>query len=131
MINQLKTSSPDSIKEALATPQTSAGADQQASLSGLSFSRAKSGCTSPPPPPPPPPPSPPSPSASAPGAVVITGAGGFTFDLTFDSSVSSAPAGFINTIENVATLFANQLSGSTTVNIGVGWGEVAGQPMGS
>src|SRR5205085_8175744 len=81
------------------------------------------GTLSPPPPPPPPPSSPP------PGAVAITGTGGVTFNLTFDSSAGSAPAGFTTAVESVAQWFANELHGTTTVNLNVGWGEVSGYAL--
>src|SRR5438874_1360375 len=87
-----------------------------------SFARG-GGPTLSPPPPPPPPPSPP------PGAVAITGAGGVTFNLTFDSSVSNAPAGFTTAVDSVAQWFANELHGTTTINLNVGWGEVAGYAL--
>src|SRR5213075_1165162 len=78
---------------------------------------------------PPPPPPPPPPSSSPSGAVAITGAGGVTFDVTFDSSTGSAPAGFAAAVESVAQWFANELHGTTTININVGWGEVAGYAL--
>src|SRR5205085_624057 len=82
-------------------------------------------------PPPPPPPSspPPLPSPPPPGAIAITGAGGLAFNLAFDSSVSSAPAGFTTAVENVAQWYANELHSTATINLNVGWGEVGGYAL--
>jgi len=59
-------------------------------------------------------------------AITITGSGGLTFNLTFDTSVNSAPAGFTTTVENVARGFSNALRSTATINLNVGWGEVGG-----
>src|SRR4051812_15253953 len=58
---------------------------------------------------------PPSTTGTSPSMVTITGSGGLTFNLTLDSSVSSAPAGFVSAIEGVAQFFANQLKDPITV----------------
>jgi len=72
-------------------------------------------------------PAPSSPSSS--GAITITWSGGLTFNLTFDTSVNSAPAAFTATIENVARGFSNALRSTATINLNVGWGEVAGNAL--
>jgi hypothetical protein len=69
--------------------------------------------------------------ATTTNTVKITGTAGIIFNITFDSSVSTAPAGFKTVITDVATFFANELKGSITVNLNVGWGEVAGQTLSS
>src|SRR5205085_3445186 len=63
------------------------------------------------------------------GAITITGSGGLTFNLTFDTSVYSAPAGFTTTVENVARGFSNALHSTATINLNVGWGEVGGNAL--
>src|SRR5438270_5953344 len=90
---------------------------------------AKSNRPSSPPPPPPPSSPPPLPSPPPPGAIAITGAGGLAFNLAFDSSVSSAPAGFTTAVENVAQWYANELHSTATINLNVGWGEVGGYAL--
>src|SRR5205814_9024302 len=48
-----------------------------------------------------------SPSGTAsPSGVTITGSGGLTFQITYDASVTSAPAGFKTAIEGVAAFYA-------------------------
>jgi len=71
----------------------------------------------------------PSPSPPPSSAVTITGPGGLTFNLTFDTSVNSAPAGFTTTVENVARGFSNALRSTATINLNVGWGEVGGNAL--
>jgi hypothetical protein len=74
--------------------------------------------------------SPPASSPSQPsGAITITGSGGLSFNLTFDTSVNSAPAGFTTTVENVARGFSNALRSTATINLNVGWGEVGGNAL--
>jgi hypothetical protein len=57
---------------------------------------------------------------------------GVDIHVTFDSSVGSAPAAFVSTVEKVADFFANLFEDSTpiTINIAVGYGEVDGMRMG-
>lgn len=52
-----------------------------------------------------------------------------TLNITYDSSVSSAPAGFKNAINYVAQTFDSYFTNPVDVNINVGWGEVAGQTL--
>jgi hypothetical protein len=71
-------------------------------------------------------------SASLGGTTVQMGAaGGLVFNITYDSSVSSAPAGFTSAISAVVSYYESVFNDPTTVNIDVGWGEVAGQALGS
>ena len=66
-------------------------------------------------------------SASLAGTTVQTGAaGGLVFNITYDSSVSSAPAGFTAAIADVVNYYTSVFSDPVTINIDVGWGEVGG-----
>src|SRR5947208_7995673 len=51
------------------------------------------------------------------------------FNITFDSSVGSAPTGFMSTVNAVAQFFQNAYSDNATVNINVGYGVVGGQTV--
>src|SRR5256885_6524118 len=51
------------------------------------------------------------------------------FNITFDSSVGSAPNGFVSTVNAVAQFFQNTYSDNVTVNINVGYGEIGGQTV--
>ena len=58
---------------------------------------------------------------------------GLTFVINWDSSVGSAPSSFVSGIELAANNLLNSLSGplhATTIKLNVGWGEVAGSPLG-
>jgi hypothetical protein len=71
-------------------------------------------------------------SASLGGTTVQMGAaGGLVFNITYDSSVGSAPAGFTSAISAVVSYYESVFNDPITVNIDVGWGEVAGQALGS
>src|SRR5262249_3662994 len=60
---------------------------------------------------------------------VVGATNGLRFDLSWDSSVTDAPAGFRSAaIAAAADLTAN-LSTNTTVSLGVGYGEVNGSPV--
>jgi hypothetical protein len=50
-------------------------------------------------------------------------------NVTFDSSVGSAPAGFIATVDAVVQFYETQFADPITVNIDVGYGEVDGQAL--
>src|SRR5262249_44239952 len=52
-------------------------------------------------------------------------------NVTYDSSVSSAPAGFTTTVNAVVQYFQSQFTDPITINISVGYGEVGGQALGS
>jgi hypothetical protein len=70
--------------------------------------------------------------ASLAGTTVPMGAaGGLVFNITYDSSVSSAPAGFTAAIADVVNYYTSVFSDPITINIDVGWGEVAGQALAS
>jgi len=50
-------------------------------------------------------------------------------NLSFDSSVNSAPTGFVSTVQAVAQFFQSAFSDNVTINISVGFGEVAGDTV--
>jgi len=50
-------------------------------------------------------------------------------NLSFDSSVNSAPAGFVSTVKAVAQFFQSAFSDNVTINLSVGFGEVAGETV--
>src|SRR5579871_820297 len=50
-------------------------------------------------------------------------------NVTFDSSVSQAPAGFVAAVDYVVALFDATFTNNVTVNLDVGWGEVDGQQL--
>jgi len=52
-------------------------------------------------------------------------------DVTYDSSVASAPAGFTAVIADVVNYYDTQFANPITVNIDVGWGEVDGMSLGA
>jgi hypothetical protein len=54
---------------------------------------------------------------------------GLTINITYDSSVDIAPAGFKAVVASVVQLFENEFSNPVTLNIDVGWGEVAGSGL--
>ena len=47
-------------------------------------------------------------------------------NISYDSSVGGAPAGFVATVNSVASFLDNLFTSSVTVNINVGFGEFAG-----
>jgi hypothetical protein len=52
-------------------------------------------------------------------------------NLIYDSSTSNAPAGFAAAMNYVVTFFDTVFTNPVTINIAVGWGEIAGQPLSS
>jgi hypothetical protein len=52
-------------------------------------------------------------------------------NLIFDSSVNSAPAGFIATVNAVAAFLSSNFSDNITINVKVGYGEVNGTALSS
>ena len=55
----------------------------------------------------------------------------FHINLLFDTSTASAPAGFFTQIIQAAQFLDATFSNDITVNIEVGWGEIAGDPISS
>ena len=75
------------------------------------------------------------PGGTATGTVVSTGgtlaeahsgSGGLTIDVSYDASVSSAPAGFESTVSAAVAYLESLISTPITVTISVGYGEVSG-----
>src|SRR5438874_5511277 len=56
--------------------------------------------------------------------------GGLVFNITYDSSVNSAPAGFTAAVSYVANYYSSMFSDPITINLDIGWGEIAGQSLG-
>jgi hypothetical protein len=56
---------------------------------------------------------------------------GLTFNINWDSSVSTAPSGFVGGVQTAVQYFLNTFGSNspTTITINVGWGEVAGQRL--
>ncbi|MHB1951239.1 MAG: NF038122 family metalloprotease [Acidiferrobacteraceae bacterium] len=54
-----------------------------------------------------------------------------TFNVTYDSSVSSAPAGFTTAFQDAISFYEQSFSNPITVNLNVGWGEVNNTPLSS
>lgn len=52
-----------------------------------------------------------------------------TINITYDSSVSTAPAGFTTTVNSVASQLDSLFTNPIDININVGWGEVDGQAL--
>ena len=69
--------------------------------------------------------------STAPADYTTNSGTGVDFHITYDSSVGSAPTGFTSVFNQVADFFANSLSDTQhiTINIAVGYGEVAGTHM--
>jgi hypothetical protein len=52
-------------------------------------------------------------------------------NLIYDSSTTNAPAGFAAAMNYVVNFFDTVFTNPVTINIAVGWGEIAGQPLSS
>ena len=66
------------------------------------------------------------------GASVLAMSGSadaLVIDATYDSSVSSAPAGFKTAFQDAVNYFDATFSNPVTVNIDIGWGEVGGSSI--
>ena len=53
----------------------------------------------------------------------------FVINVTYDQSVNSLPAGFVAAVNYVVSYYESIFTSATTVNIDVGFGEIAGQAM--
>ena len=56
---------------------------------------------------------------------------GLTINVTYDSSVNSAPAAFKTVVDQVVQFYENAFNDPITININVGWGEVHGTALAS
>src|SRR6516165_1945348 len=52
-------------------------------------------------------------------------------NITFDQNIATLPAGFVAGVDYVANYFDSLFTNPVTVNIRVGYGEIAGQLMGA
>ena len=68
---------------------------------------------------------------TAPTPTLVGASGGFQIDLIWDSSVNSAPSGFVQDVTQSAAYLASQFSTREIINIHVGWGEINGSSLGS
>ncbi len=69
-------------------------------------------------------------AGAAPAPTVIKTAGsGLVIDLMWDSSVSSAPAGFVSDMIAAAQFLESQISTTATINLDVGYNEIAGNTL--
>jgi len=69
------------------------------------------------------------PGSSPAPTVVTTQGSGLVINLSWDSSVSSAPAGFTSDMIAAARFLESQISTAVTVNLEVGYNEVAGSTL--
>jgi hypothetical protein len=65
-----------------------------------------------------------------PAPTLVGSAGGLQFNLIWDSSVSSAPAGFESAAIAAASLYTGYYSNPEVINVHVGYGEVDGYRLG-
>ena len=63
--------------------------------------------------------------------VVTTPGSGLVIDLDWDSSVSSAPAGFTSDMIAAAKFLESEITNAVTINLDVGYGEVDGSSLSS
>jgi len=56
---------------------------------------------------------------------------GLVINVVYDSSVNNAPAGFKTAVAEVVSYFESHFSNPVTITIDVGYGEIAGQSLGS
>lgn len=73
----------------------------------------------------------PTPTPTSPPATLVGASGGTQVDLIWDSSVSSAPSGFMAAVTSTASYLASLFSTPEVINVHVGWGEVAGATLSS
>lgn len=62
--------------------------------------------------------------------LISVSASALTFNVTYDSSVSSAPTGFKTAFQDAINFYQNTFNNPIAININVGWGEVAGTSIG-
>jgi hypothetical protein len=64
-----------------------------------------------------------------PASTLIGQAGGLRINLEWDSSVASAPEGFMHAIETAAAFYTKMFTNNVVLNIAVGWNEFGGRSM--
>jgi hypothetical protein len=72
-------------------------------------------------------------SSAVGGSTTLNGgaSSGLIINVTYDTSVSSAPAGFTADVTSVVQYFESHFNNPVTINIHVGYGEVGGTSLGS
>ena len=60
----------------------------------------------------------------------VTPSSGLVINITYDSSVANAPAGFEAVVASVVQFYESEFTNPITLNIDVGWGEINGQSLG-
>lgn len=71
-------------------------------------------------------------TAAALAACLLAGpAHALSINISYDTSVNSAPSGFQSAFQQAASFYETSFSNPITINLSVGWGEVAGQSLGS
>ncbi len=68
-------------------------------------------------------------SGSSPASAPSGNSSGFVINVSYDQSVSSLPAGFVAAINDVVSYYESIFTAPITVNIDVGYGEIAGQQL--
>ena len=69
---------------------------------------------------------------AAPTPTTVTTAGsGFTINIVWDNSVASAPSGFMAGVIAAAQAFEADFKNAVTINLDIGYGEIAGTAMGN
>ncbi|MHB8415450.1 MAG: NF038122 family metalloprotease [Acidiferrobacteraceae bacterium] len=63
--------------------------------------------------------------------VLAPSAQALTFNVTYDSSVNSAPAGFKSAFQDSISFYQQTFSNPITIDLSVGWGEVGGTALSS
>ena len=70
-------------------------------------------------------------AVATPAAAVAPAVSGLVINVTYDSSVTSAPAGFKTAVNAAVAYLESEFTNSMTLNLKVGYGEVGGTAMGS
>ena len=66
---------------------------------------------------------------SLPASTMVGSPNGLRFDITWDSSVASAPPGFIQAVTDAAKVYTELFSNKEVINLDIGYGEVANIPL--
>ena len=63
------------------------------------------------------------------GVAVAFPAHALLFNVTYDPSIASAPAGFVPAFQDAIALYQTTYTDPITINMNVGWGEIRGNPL--
>ena len=66
---------------------------------------------------------------SLPASTIVGSPNGLRFDITWDSSVASAPPGFIQAVTDAAKVYTELFSNKEVINLDIGYGEVDNIPL--